>query len=80
MKAVRYYGPGDIRVEDIPEPVVGDEQVKIKVSFRIRALESLGFSIAQGRMVSSLKQCQWSRDFNAIFRNGSWYPPGYLRN
>lgn len=31
MRAVRYYGPGDIRVDDIPEPVAGDDQVKIKV-------------------------------------------------
>lgn len=31
MRAVRYYGPGDIRVDDIPEPVTGDDQVKIKV-------------------------------------------------
>ena len=31
MRAVRYYGPGDMRVEDIPEPVTGDGQVKIKV-------------------------------------------------
>ncbi|KAH9910436.1 alcohol dehydrogenase GroES domain protein, partial [Amylocystis lapponica] len=30
MKAVRYYGPGDIRVEQVPEPVAGDTQVKIK--------------------------------------------------
>ncbi|KZT69314.1 alcohol dehydrogenase GroES domain protein [Daedalea quercina L-15889] len=33
MKAVRYYGPGDIRVDDIPEPVTGDKQVKIKVAW-----------------------------------------------
>ncbi|KAH9834786.1 alcohol dehydrogenase GroES domain protein [Rhodofomes roseus] len=32
MKAVRYYGPGDIRVDDIPEPSPGDKQIKIKVS------------------------------------------------
>ncbi|KAI0725437.1 alcohol dehydrogenase GroES domain protein [Fomitopsis betulina] len=31
MKAVRYYGPGDMRVENIPEPVTGDKQIKIKV-------------------------------------------------
>ncbi len=32
MKAIRYYGPKDLRLEDIPEPVVGPGQVKIKVS------------------------------------------------
>jgi threonine dehydrogenase-like Zn-dependent dehydrogenase len=31
MKAARYYGPGDIRVEDIPEPVPTEGQVKVKV-------------------------------------------------
>ncbi|KAF8961445.1 chaperonin 10-like protein [Flammula alnicola] len=30
MKAARYYGPGDIRVEQIPEPDAKDGQVKIK--------------------------------------------------
>ncbi|KAH9931565.1 alcohol dehydrogenase GroES domain protein [Fomitopsis serialis] len=30
MKAVRYYGPGDIRVDNIPEPTTGDKQIKIK--------------------------------------------------
>ncbi|EKM78295.1 hypothetical protein AGABI1DRAFT_41723 [Agaricus bisporus var. burnettii JB137-S8] len=29
MKAGRYYGPGDIRVENIPEPVLTSDQVKI---------------------------------------------------
>ncbi|TBU47177.1 alcohol dehydrogenase GroES domain protein [Dichomitus squalens] len=29
---MRYYGPGDIRLDNIPEPVVGLGQVKIKVS------------------------------------------------
>ena len=32
MRAARYYGPGDVRVEDIPEPQVKPGQVKIKVS------------------------------------------------
>ena len=32
MKAMRYYGPGDIRLDNIPEPTVGAGQVKIKVS------------------------------------------------
>ncbi|KZT64228.1 alcohol dehydrogenase zinc-binding domain-containing protein [Daedalea quercina L-15889] len=31
MKAIRYYGPGDMRVDDMPEPVTGDRQVKIKL-------------------------------------------------
>jgi hypothetical protein len=31
MKAGRYYGPGDVRVEDIPEPVPKEGQVKVKV-------------------------------------------------
>ncbi|EMD36839.1 hypothetical protein CERSUDRAFT_83873 [Gelatoporia subvermispora B] len=31
MKAARYYGPGDIRIDDIPEPVPKPGQVKIKV-------------------------------------------------
>ncbi|KAJ3547819.1 hypothetical protein NMY22_g1500 [Coprinellus aureogranulatus] len=33
MKAARYYGPGDVRVEDVPEPTVGHGQVKIKVAW-----------------------------------------------
>ncbi|RPD75903.1 alcohol dehydrogenase GroES domain protein [Lentinus tigrinus ALCF2SS1-7] len=33
MKAIRYYGPGDIRLDDIPEPTVGPKQVKIKVAW-----------------------------------------------
>lgn len=33
MKAARYYGPGDIRVEQIPEPQPKDGQVKIKVRY-----------------------------------------------
>ncbi|TBU63555.1 GroES-like protein [Dichomitus squalens] len=31
MRAIRYYGPGDVRLDEIPEPRVGDRQVKIKV-------------------------------------------------
>ncbi|KAF9011734.1 alcohol dehydrogenase GroES domain protein [Cyathus striatus] len=30
MKAARYYGPGDVRVEDIPEPPTKNGHVKIK--------------------------------------------------
>ncbi|EKM78294.1 hypothetical protein AGABI1DRAFT_129413 [Agaricus bisporus var. burnettii JB137-S8] len=33
MKAARYYGPGDLRVEDIPEPVPTDGQVKVKIAW-----------------------------------------------
>lgn len=31
MKALRYHAPGDVRIEDIPEPVCGPEEVKIRV-------------------------------------------------
>ena len=31
MKAARYYGPGDVRVEEIPEPELRPGQVKLKV-------------------------------------------------
>ncbi|PIL28383.1 hypothetical protein GSI_09534 [Ganoderma sinense ZZ0214-1] len=31
MRAMQYYGPGDVRLEEIPEPVVGPGQGKIKV-------------------------------------------------
>ncbi len=33
MRAIRYYGPGDIRLEEIPEPQVGEKQIKIKVCY-----------------------------------------------
>ncbi|PIL28856.1 hypothetical protein GSI_08902 [Ganoderma sinense ZZ0214-1] len=33
MRAIQYYGPGDIRLEEIPEPIVGPGQVKIKVAW-----------------------------------------------
>lgn len=33
MKAARYYGPGDVRVEQVEEPVVKAGQIKIKVCF-----------------------------------------------
>ncbi|KAI0672173.1 alcohol dehydrogenase GroES domain protein [Trametes maxima] len=32
MRAVRYYGPGDVRVDRISEPSAGKGQIKIKVS------------------------------------------------
>ncbi|KAF7762446.1 hypothetical protein Agabi119p4_9039 [Agaricus bisporus var. burnettii] len=35
MKAARYYGPGDLRVEDIPEPVPTDGQVKVKIAWYV---------------------------------------------
>lgn len=31
MKVVRFYAPGDIRVEDAPEPTAGSQEVKIRV-------------------------------------------------
>ena len=31
MKALRFYAPGDVRVEDVPEPECGPKEVKIKV-------------------------------------------------
>ncbi|KAH9848121.1 chaperonin 10-like protein [Lenzites betulinus] len=33
MRAIRFYGPKDIRLEDIPEPVVGPTDVKIKIAW-----------------------------------------------
>lgn len=33
MKAARYHGVGDIRFEDIPEPIAGPGQVKVRVHF-----------------------------------------------
>jgi (R,R)-butanediol dehydrogenase/meso-butanediol dehydrogenase/diacetyl reductase len=33
MKAARFHGPGDIRIDDIPEPRVGPGQVKIDVDW-----------------------------------------------
>jgi len=33
MRAARYYGPGDIRIEQIPEPVPKPGQVKIKIAW-----------------------------------------------
>lgn len=33
MKSVRFHGPGDIRVEEIEEPVCGKGQVKVCFSF-----------------------------------------------
>ena len=31
MKALRFYAPGDVRLEDVPEPVCGPDEGKIKV-------------------------------------------------
>lgn len=31
MKAVRFYAPGDVRIEDIPEPECGPDEIKVKV-------------------------------------------------
>ncbi|KAI0634582.1 chaperonin 10-like protein [Trametes polyzona] len=33
MKAIRYHGPEDVRLDDIPEPKVGPRQVKVKVAW-----------------------------------------------
>ncbi|RTE80797.1 hypothetical protein BHE90_004689 [Fusarium euwallaceae] len=33
MRAARYYGKGDIRIEEIPEPAVGPGQIKIAPAF-----------------------------------------------
>jgi hypothetical protein len=33
MRAARYYGKEDMRVEEIEEPVCGDNQVKIRPAF-----------------------------------------------
>ncbi len=31
MRVAKFYAPGDLRLEDTPEPVVGDDEVKIRV-------------------------------------------------
>lgn len=31
MKALRFHAPGDVRLEDVPEPICGPEEVKIRV-------------------------------------------------
>ncbi|MGY1710444.1 zinc-dependent dehydrogenase [Geodermatophilus sp. SYSU D00758] len=31
MKAVRFYAPGDVRIEDVAEPVCGPDEVKLRV-------------------------------------------------
>ena len=33
MKAARFHGPGDIRIDDVPEPQVGPGQVKVDVDW-----------------------------------------------
>ncbi|KAI0761329.1 L-threonine 3-dehydrogenase [Trametes elegans] len=33
MKAIRYHGPGDVRLDNIPEPAVGPGEVKIKIAW-----------------------------------------------
>jgi (R,R)-butanediol dehydrogenase/meso-butanediol dehydrogenase/diacetyl reductase len=33
MKAARFHGPGDIRIDDVPEPTVGPGQVKVDVEW-----------------------------------------------
>ena len=68
MRAVRYYGPGDIRVDDIPEPVAGDDQVKIKVGSFIHGHSSIRTLLTRrgdrrtvGRMVSHFRLRHRSR-------------------
>jgi NADPH:quinone reductase-like Zn-dependent oxidoreductase len=31
MKAARYYGPGNVKLDEVPEPQAKEGQVKIKV-------------------------------------------------
>jgi len=31
MKALRFYAPEDVRLEDVPEPECGPDEIKIKV-------------------------------------------------
>ena len=38
MKVIRYYAPGDVRIEDAPEPVPGPDELKI----RVRACSTCG--------------------------------------
>ena len=33
MKAARFHGPGDIRIDDVPEPQVGPGRVKVDVDW-----------------------------------------------
>ncbi|KAI0773007.1 alcohol dehydrogenase GroES domain protein [Trametes elegans] len=33
MRAVRYYGPGDVRVDEVPEPSASEGHVKVKVAW-----------------------------------------------
>ena len=33
MRAAVYRGPGDLSIEDVPEPVPGPNEVKIEVAF-----------------------------------------------
>ncbi|GIG28832.1 zinc-dependent dehydrogenase [Cellulomonas marina] len=41
MKVLRFYAPGDVRVEDAPEPVVGAGEVKL----RVRACSTCGTDV-----------------------------------
>ena len=31
MKALRFHAPGDVRLEEVPEPVCGDDEIVIAV-------------------------------------------------
>lgn len=33
MKAARYYGNKDIRIEEVPEPIPGDNEVLVEVEY-----------------------------------------------
>ena len=35
MRAAQYYGPGDVRVEEAPEPQVKQGQVKLKLAWYV---------------------------------------------
>ncbi|KAI0329791.1 L-threonine 3-dehydrogenase [Cubamyces sp. BRFM 1775] len=33
MRAIRYYGPKDVRLDEVPEPIIGPSQIKIKIAW-----------------------------------------------
>ena len=48
MKALRFYAPGDVRLEDVPEPVCGPSEVKIKKNghVNITRVTTMGHEVA----------------------------------
>lgn len=54
MRAVRYYGPGDVRVDEIPEPVPQEGQVKIKVESHRMVPHLSGTHRSSDRMVGTV--------------------------